>query len=188
MRKLVFLAVLLSALVLCPPASCESFRFDSIQRGQREVGLFVGHGLSHRLPASTKVDISGVVAKVEYGRYASSHSQYGYELSAWQMQGQPHGLTLIALLRYRHHLLASGANSLGFDFGMGLAQLGSKVHGMATKGNFAEQAGLTFQHATGKTTALTLEYRYCHISNAGIKTPNVGINSSVFALGYTWFK
>ena len=38
-----------------------------------------------------------------------------------------------------------------------------------------------------ESTALTAEYRWLHISNAGIELPNYGTNTMMFLIGLTWF-
>jgi len=35
--------------------------------------------------------------------------------------------------------------------------------------------------------AFTLEYRFIHLSNAGMDVPNQGVNDSTGLLGVTWF-
>ncbi len=49
--------------------------------------------------------------------------------------------------------------------------------------NFNEYAGLGVNYFFQKDTALTLEYRYRHISNLDIKEPNKGINTNLFLAG-----
>ena len=46
-------------------------------------------------------------------------------------------------------------------------------------------AGLSFFLA--KKSAVNLEYRFRHVSNAGIKKPNNGIDSHIVAIGYSFF-
>ena len=36
-------------------------------------------------------------------------------------------------------------------------------------------------------SALTLQYRALHLSNAGIQEPNHGVNAQMFYAGLTWF-
>lgn len=54
---------------------------------------------------------------------------------------------------------------------------------MGTKMCFSYQGGTGLQYFTDKKTALNLEYRYHHISNAGTSEPNEPINSSKILLG-----
>jgi len=54
--------------------------------------------------------------------------------------------------------------------------------------NFMPQASLGVQIFTREKRAVSIAARYVHISNAGLATPNPGINTLQFAIGYHWFK
>lgn len=54
---------------------------------------------------------------------------------------------------------------------------------MGTKLCFSYQGGTGVQYFIDKKTALNMEYRYHHISNAGTAEPNEPINSSKILLG-----
>ena len=53
--------------------------------------------------------------------------------------------------------------------------------------NFTSGAALG-THILGAKRNLSLEVRYMHISNAGLTTPNPGINTVQVRLGFGWFK
>lgn len=52
--------------------------------------------------------------------------------------------------------------------------------------NFTDQAALGM-HILGPRHNVALELRYMHISNAGLATPNPGINTVQVRLGFGWF-
>jgi lipid A 3-O-deacylase len=54
--------------------------------------------------------------------------------------------------------------------------------------NFLTHAALGFQFFNNDRRAFTAVVRYEHISNAGLTTPNPGINTVQFTLGFNWFK
>ena len=54
--------------------------------------------------------------------------------------------------------------------------------------NFMPQASLGVQIFTQEKRAVSIAAKYVHISNAGLATPNPGINTIQFAVGYHWFK
>lgn len=58
---------------------------------------------------------------------------------------------------------------------------------MGTKLCFSYQGGTGLQYFIDKKTALNLEYRYHHISNAGTAEPNEPINSNKILLGVSLF-
>ncbi len=54
--------------------------------------------------------------------------------------------------------------------------------------NFLTHAAFGLHIFTREKRAVTFSTRYEHISNAGLSTPNPGINTVQFTLGYNWFK
>jgi lipid A 3-O-deacylase len=54
--------------------------------------------------------------------------------------------------------------------------------------NFLPHATLGFQFFNNDRRAFTAAIRYEHISNAGLTTPNPGINTVQFQVGVNWFK
>jgi lipid A 3-O-deacylase len=55
--------------------------------------------------------------------------------------------------------------------------------------NFTPQGGFGFHWMHAPKRALTWEFKYIHVSNAGLSNANSGINASFhFTLGYTWFR
>ena len=62
--------------------------------------------------------------------------------------------------------------------------------GLPTMGSdlcFSYQGGTGVQYFIDKKTALSMEYRYHHVSNAGTASPNEPINSSKFLFGFSVF-
>ncbi len=71
-----------------------------------------------------------------------------------------------------------GAGILGTDIGR--PDLGSTFE-------FNEQFGPGVNFFWRKNRALTFQYRYTHISNAGIREPNQGVNEQMIYAGLTWY-
>lgn len=61
--------------------------------------------------------------------------------------------------------------------GVGLDYMTLHTQEQSTQFNFTEQVGLGLHYYFTKNTALTIEGRMRHLSNASIKQPNHGINS-----------
>jgi opacity protein-like surface antigen len=59
---------------------------------------------------------------------------------------------------------------------------------MGTKLCFSYQGGAGLQYLIDKNTALSLEYRYHHISNAGTANPNEPINSNKILMGISFYR
>ncbi|MFQ5658439.1 MAG: acyloxyacyl hydrolase [Candidatus Methylomirabilales bacterium] len=92
----------------------------------------------------------------------------------------------IAVL-FRYNFLPDGKFIPFVEAGAGILGLDFDVAGQRDGFNFSPQGGLGFHYFVSERTALTGEWRFLHISNAGTRDPNDGINSSLFLLGVSFF-
>ena len=83
-----------------------------------------------------------------------------------------------------------GNTKLLFDWGAGVIDAGLGKHVPEVSGDlqFTPQAGIGFEHFFSPQRALVFEYRYLHMSNAGIVQPNFGFQCSVVSVGFRWFR
>ncbi len=74
-----------------------------------------------------------------------------------------------------------------FDVGAGVTL--TDIHGpdLSSVFQFNEQVGIGAHYLFSERTAITIGYRFMHISNAGIKEPNNGVNANIFSIGLTRF-
>jgi len=93
----------------------------------------------------------------------------GYVLGHWRFTSMD---------RYVPYVLAGGG-PLFVD--LGLPTMGTKLC-------FSYQGGTGLQYLIDKNTALSLEYRYHHISNAGTAEPNEPLNSSKILFGISFYR
>jgi len=70
--------------------------------------------------------------------------------------------------------------------GAGLDYMTAHIRDQSTQFNFTEQAALGMHYYFNPNTALTLEGRIRHLSNAGIKEPNHGFNSYSLLTGVSY--
>ncbi len=73
-----------------------------------------------------------------------------------------------------------------FKGGLGMVYITQHTREQATQFNFVEYAGGGIHYFFNKNTALTLEGRYRHLSNASIKHPNKGITSYFALIGLSY--
>ena len=99
-----------------------------------------------------------------------------------------HGIVGISPVGIRYNFTA-----LGGDFVPYLEILAGGVYAnvphavQGTRGNFIETVSLGANYFVSKKTALQLQVRYRHLSNAGIKLPNPGINTVSFFVGLDYY-
>ncbi len=92
---------------------------------------------------------------------------------------------LTALLRYN---FATGSRWVPFvDAGVGVSN--TNIDGPDLSGNFQFniQMGAGTHYFLSDRTALTVQYRWLHFSNAHIREPNHGTNTQMFHVGVSWF-
>ncbi len=66
--------------------------------------------------------------------------------------------------------------------------LATRVPEVSGNLQFMPQAGLGIQWFFRPQRAFVVEYRYFHMSNAGLEQPNEGFNGSMLTLGFRWLR
>ncbi len=186
--RISFVVALAAVCALCSPlAHAQRLRFDSIESGQHEFAVLVGYGENHRIPKATKDRFSFDAVKVRLGYFLSPRDQALLDVSAGTQNTGQSNSAVWATATYRHLFLVRGSTAVSWDLSIGALRMRDQVSELGTKTNFTEQLGIALQYATGPSTALNLEYKFSHISNAGIRLPNIGINASIVSVGWSWY-
>jgi lipid A 3-O-deacylase len=73
-----------------------------------------------------------------------------------------------------------------FELGGGTLFTNTKVPEGTSRVNFTSSAAAGLHFLPGRRN-ISAEVRYMHISNAGLATPNPGINTIQFRIGFGWF-
>ena len=75
-----------------------------------------------------------------------------------------------------------------FDLGVGILHWNLSLPTiLETQFNFTVQGGPGLHHFVTDHLAITGQVRLHHISNGGVETPNIGVNSTVYLLGISYF-
>jgi lipid A 3-O-deacylase len=192
----ILLSAVLAALLLSPCAAHAADPVD-LKTAQYEYSFLSGYGITHRGFGETRTqvqtfDIIGrfgwfLSQELGSGWYKGRHELLvelplhlvvdpkvspmvgGYLLGSWKFT---------SLDNWAPYVFAGGG-ILYVD--LGLPTMGSRL-------DFSYQGGTGVQYFITKDTALSLEYRYHHISNAGTATPNEPLNSSKILLGVAFFR
>jgi hypothetical protein len=187
-------AVVTSAVLLCVATAAA----ETVANVSRELVFLGGYGITHRGFGDTRTQVQTVDAIGRFGWFLSDEAGRG----SWY-QGR-HEL----LLELPLHLtvdpktrIMTGGYLLGswkftsFDKVYPYVIAGGGVLyndlGLATQGtrlNFSYQGGTGLQYLIARDMAVTMEYRYHHISNAGTAEPNEPLNSSKVLVGISVFR
>ncbi len=185
------------AIVLGIAGTADAADTVNLESARCEYSLLAGYGITHRGFGDTRTQVQTVDMIGRFGWFLSrdlgsgwyqgrhellvelplhlavdpkvSPMTGGYLLGSWKFT---------ALENWAPYVFAGGG-ILYVD--LGLPTMGSRL-------NFSYQGGAGLQYFIAPDTALSFEYRYHHISNAGTATPNEPLNSSKFLLGIAYYR
>lgn len=176
-------------LAVTTPASAE----NPAARPTGEYGFLTGYGITHKYFGATRTQVQTWDAIARFGYFLSDEvgtgSWYqgrhellmelpyhmavdhgdrsmvgGYLLGSWKFTGPGNVAPYIF----------AGGGPLYVDLGLPT---------MGTRFCYSYQGGTGLQYFTDKKTALSMEYRYHHVSNAGTARLNEPLNSSKILFG-----
>ncbi|MFQ5846316.1 MAG: acyloxyacyl hydrolase [Candidatus Methylomirabilales bacterium] len=185
-----------------PEKAAQGSPADLFRLGKQEIGLSVGYG--HALPLGGTDN-----GELEDVRFFYAAPRWGIGISdpmggkAWyrgnlELLGEGAFLVnfepedgfaggITAMFRY-NFLPKGGGNFIPFvEFGAGIIFLDIGLKSQQDGFNFTPQGGVGFHYFVSERTAFTGEWRFHHISNAGIHSDNDGINDSLLMIGVSFF-
>ncbi len=191
-RHLIAVLALLSA---C--AFAQGLPADSLAKGTWELGIWTGggHSVSGGI-ADTSMWNAGVrVGKVLTGEHGSGFMRGNLEYAVDFIPA--YLLVFPSRTSYAGGLdpfvlkwnFTSGRKVAPYlEFGGGVLLSLDDIPPGANNVNFMPQASFGVQIFTREKRAVSVAAKYVHISNAGLATPNPGINTVQFSVGYHWYK
>ncbi len=168
--------------------------------GKQEWSLAAGYGFGVGLYGSDYGDLKDI-------RFAALIPRWGIGLSdpvaegtwykgnldlliegAFLFEYHPeHGFAGGATMMLRYNFLQSKPFVPFIEAGGGIVGTDLDLSGQSDGFNFSLQGGLGFHIFVSPQVALTAEARLHHISNAGLRQPNDGINDCLFLVGASFF-
>ena len=193
---LIFLATLVSA---ADPQDRSSIWKDAIGSGFKEDTTQLGFS------AGGAIGVKALGTQVEHDFYMGNVNA-GWIFTDvvcpdkwwsgnWELRGELFGGQQLEPSRY----LVGGTLALRYHFvthtplvpfiqgGAGLSATDIREPDLSTDFEFNLMTGVGAHYFLTDRTAITLEYRLFHLSNAGIDTPNTGVNSHAILAGVTWW-
>ena len=185
----------LSLLLCWASLLCAQDGSSTLHRGAWEFGLWASGG--HSVPGGTSgvslFDAGLRVGKVVSRNHLSGPLRGNFEYAV--------DLIPIYLVHAGDTRYAAGFNPVMLkwnftsgrkiipyaEFGGGILFSRSDIPPGTNDVNFTPQASVGLQFLTQTNRAAVISAKYVHISNAGLATPNPGINTLQFSVGYHWF-
>jgi opacity protein-like surface antigen len=165
------------------------------RKGARQAGLALGPGIgTHALGSKRRHDLA--LTAVQFGRVFSDvigdgrwyrgNAELVYELFGGT-QHEPADHTVMGLVPLLRYSFAPGGRWVPFvNGGVGLAYTTISNPDLNGGLQFNIQVGAGVHYFHQKDRALTLQYRWFHLSNAGIRRPNSGVNTHLVFAGMSW--
>jgi len=161
-------------------------------KGVNEVGITLGGSLGSRILGSSerhdfvlsKLSVGHVFSNVfaKDSWYAGNFELLGEVFGGEQVK--PVGAYLVGVTPVLRYDFATGTRLVPFfDIGAGVTATDIGRPDLGGTFEFNLQTGPGIHWFIGKKTVLTFQYRFLHLSSAGLETPNLGVNTSVFYVG-----
>lgn len=177
------LATPLSSEPLSPEPSLDRFH-----RALRERDLSIGYG--KKMPLSrfhprTKITVYQVIPR--WGRFRDSRQEFLWELPITYVSSPDTAYAAGLTLMYRFHFSSNRDFAPFVELGSGFVftNLDRKVRELSRSFNFSPQVGVGFRKAIGPSSDLVFSARWFHLSNAGTRAPNIGLNNYLLTAGYS---
>ncbi len=168
-------------------------------RGQQTFSLATGFGVGLPIGAARGSDLEDVRYSALLARWSVGVSDCVGQ-NAWYHGALNLGVEGILLFNHEPRSgFASGLTPLlHYEFlqrgrvipyveaGVGVVFVDFDLDKQADGLNFASQAGLGVRYVLSERSELILGWRFNHISNAGLRDPNTGLDSSLFLLGVNY--
>lgn len=168
---------------------------SGFQRNTFQIGAAIGAGTGTKVFGTTRNhDLAMAAANIGWiftglsapGRWYNGNFELVTELFGGG-QFHPDGGYLAGLTPFIRYNFATLSRWIPFvEAGVGLSVTDIDIDLNGTF-QFNLQGGAGVNYFFKDTAALTAQYRWFHLSNAGMKQPNNGVNTQMFLIGISWF-
>lgn len=164
-------------------------------RGQWNFGFQIGYGVENAIPRNIS-HVNMLIFQPQLGLIVKNF-QSGplrrFELVNEGVIGNavhPGGHMLGTTLFFRFDFKPRKNVMPFFDAGASAMHttLATRAPEVSGTTQFMPQGGLGIQYFFRPQRAFVVEYRYFHMSNAGLQQPNEGFNGSMITLGFRWLR
>lgn len=180
---------MLVTLLVCGACFAEEpVRYDQMEPGKIEATLYVGMGTNFKYPSATRHIFKFDVIGARVSRVVSPRTAVGVDVAMGTGMFNTTSPQIWSSVSYQQYLWTSADQALSMDLSIGLMRFRNKVPELGSRVNFTERVGFTYKWKSTADTAWTAQWTLSHISNAGLKVPNIGINACSLTFGHSWYR
>lgn len=159
-----------------------------LHRALRERDFSIGYG--RKIPISrfkprTKVTMYQLLPR--WGRFRDDRQEFLWEFPITYVSKPESAYAAGVTLMYRYHFSSNRHFAPFVEAGSGFVftNLDNKIRELNGGFQFSPQAGIGFRSAISPSSDLVFSARWFHLSNAGTRKPNIGLNNYLITAGYS---
>ena len=170
------------------PIKAEKEKSRRFHKALRERDLSIGYGRkinASRFNGRTDVEMYQLLPR--WGRFRNDNQEFLWEVPITYATSPDNAYAAGLTLMFRHHFSSSRNFAPFVEIGSGIAftNFDDKFKEVSGSFQFTPQAGIGFRKSFGKSGDLVASARFFHMSNAGLKAPNTGLNNYLITVGYS---
>ena len=182
--------VLIGLLTMCPFVQAAD-EGPLSQKGTKQIGVNIGYGYSFN--SNRDIRFAPVYPYIGYvftdpvgkGWYRGTGECILEGDFNYVYKGQKKHATGVTMLG-RYNFISCGENWRPYlQVGLGILGTNLTMHNFGSDFNFSEHVGAGIQYFWNPCNAVNFEWRFRHISNAGIDHDNAGLNLNMLLVGYS---
>jgi len=175
----------------------ESLPATSLHKGAWDFGVWTqgGHSVSGGVSHTAVFDAGLRLGKVLTGQHGSGFLRGNLEYAGdlvpiYVLSGPVNTAYGVAINPFMIKWNFTGGRRFApyAELGGGVLFTNTEVPFRTSNINFTPQMGVGMHIFTREKRSVTLDFKYIHISNAGMSVPNPGINTLQVGIGYHWMK
>ena len=156
------------------------------RKGLRERDFSIGFGsdiTTKRFGKRTEVDM--IQALPRWGRFRNATQEFLWEVPLTVFTKPGTSVAGGVNLMFRQHLLSNRRFSPFVEIGPGLTLTSLKTRELGGAFQFSAQGGAGIRAALSERSDMVVGARWYHLSNAGLRSPNTGLNNYLITVGYS---
>jgi Lipid A 3-O-deacylase (PagL) len=160
------------------------------------VGFQLSYGLENNIPHNIS-HVNMIIAAPQIGLVVWDSPRSRLPMNRFEIISEgllgsayhPGGHLLGDTLLFRFDFKPFRSTTPFFDAGIAAlhTSLDERAPEISGHTQFHSQGGVGVQYFVRPGRAIVFEYRYFHMSNAGIQEPNHGFNGNMLSVGFRWF-